>query len=66
MTRAEFLALAAERRGRGHEYIVLVVERPREPRGETVRVWPGVRGRYVGWQGGDRYAVDVRLDTVRP
>lgn len=65
MTPSELQDLATQAIAGGRESIMLVVTRPKEPKGQRIRVAPGLMGRYVSWESGDRYVVEIRcLDIL--
>lgn len=66
MTTDELRADVSRREAAGHEHLVLVVERARDPRGRRVRVLPGVVGDFLGRSNDGRgLVVDVKLADLR-
>ena len=45
--------------------VFLIIRRSTEPRGERVRVAPGLMGKYIGWVGDDAYNVEVKAADLR-
>lgn len=61
MTYDALFAEIDRRRALGHEYIQLTVRRRRDPKGMSVRVLPGIMGRFVGRIDDHRILVDCKL-----
>lgn len=66
MTPSELQDLATQAIAGGRDHLILVTERKSEPKGQRVRLAPGLMARYVSWERGSRYVVEVRcLDVLR-
>ena len=69
MTVEEMLVACNDATSQGHEHMILVVTRAREPRGQFVRLAPGLSGRVVGTErlstGRFRVVADVQEVDAR-
>ena len=64
----EFRASIAAAKAKGHEHMMLTVERKRAPRyRDSARLWRGgPRCRFVGEVGRGRWLVDVKIADLEP